>query len=190
MPSASQFIQIKRLQTGINGRIANTKQKRAADTYEGYAGSNISTLPPNVLLSNKFIVEEESGGGGGGGNLNTYTLALIDDTITHKLQNDPGDTISITDSNFYLAFSGVTSVLPKKIISLTITLTSDFMFQDSNIILPPEVLIDPIVISNKNPDVSIPINFNPYADNISFNIEFVDIDSSLTITQVVVDYES
>lgn len=66
MPSASQFIEIKRLQTGINGRIANTKPKRGADTYDGYAGSGILTLPPNVLLSNKFIVPEESGGGGGG----------------------------------------------------------------------------------------------------------------------------
>jgi hypothetical protein len=56
-PSAGQYIQIKRLQTGINGRIANTKpsEKRANDTYEGYAGRLLSTLPSNSLLSNKFI---------------------------------------------------------------------------------------------------------------------------------------
>lgn len=66
MPDSSQYIQIKRLQTGINGRIANTKTKRGADTYEGYAGSFLATLPPNALLSNKFIVPETGGGGGGG----------------------------------------------------------------------------------------------------------------------------
>ena len=59
-PSASQYIQIKRLQTGINGKASNSKSSNKKGSinhyaYDGYSGFGINRLPPNVLTSNKFL---------------------------------------------------------------------------------------------------------------------------------------
>jgi hypothetical protein len=71
-PSASEFIRYRRLQTLLRDKtVEDEKSKQAGVLRSNHGGyyaelSNMLVIPPNFLLSNKFIVPESGGGGGGG----------------------------------------------------------------------------------------------------------------------------
>lgn len=182
MASASQFIQIKRLQTGINGRIANTKSKRANDTYEGYAGSSLVTLPPNTLLSNKFIVPE-SGGGGGDCPVN-FGLPLIFDEVSGNLLLYAGAETTITAPNFCIEFNGTTSVIGDAIASVNFVFVTDGTLTDSNISVSVGTQINrPIIVTNKGNVNTAPVIFTtPISDLAGIKFIFSNVTFPLTVS--------
>ena len=186
MPDTGQFIQLQRLQAAINGKLANTKpsSKRANDTYEGYAGSTLVTLPPNALLSNKFI--SETGGGGGGGGI--YTVTLNTDLETGSQRFD--GSISIPDSSFTLQFEG-TDLLGYRITNFTITFNPMIQISFSNINTLSTGFYVNDVTDNKGA-TNILFQLSEPSDNVLTigNIAFSNIPSGSILTLVSITYKA
>jgi hypothetical protein len=186
MPSASQFIQIKRLQTGINGKLASTKtlNKRANDTYDGYAGTSLITLPPNALLSNKFIVTPGGGGGGGGGSA-TYTITM--NTALGTTDQKFEGSIPISDSTFTLHFEG-TALSGYVITGFSVVFTPEVSITSFNIDTGRAGLDINIIIGKGVTDIQFSSATTPSTIQSIDDIVFSDIPASLTATNVIIIY--
>ena len=183
-PSASQYIQIRRLQSGINGKSASTKpsSKRANDTYEGYAGTALTTLPPNALTSNKFI--PETGGGGGGGGIYTIDLNTRLGTTGQRYEGS----FSIPDTSFTLRLGG-TALLGHTIGSFAITIGAEIDVSTLEVSCQQA--------SVRPPDVDKGITFIEFTvlnltniPEITSDIIFTGLKSGVTITIVAVGYSA
>lgn len=186
MPDLSQYIQIKRLQTGINGRIANTKTKRANDTYEGYAGSGLTILPPNALLSNKFIIPETGDGGGGGGEpdcSNLYTLTLVMPDGDNIQLVSTTDEFTISASSFCIGFGGkTTGGVGQTILGINLVFDTSATITASNISITPDTPIQDPVITTKDTIVTFPLTFvTPISDASGIKVAFSNITAPVTV---------
>jgi hypothetical protein len=190
--SASQYTMIKRLQAGLSGKVGNTKpanKQGNADplSYDGYAGYSIPVLPPNALISNKFITS--SGGGGGGDLVVDMSTGILNGNIvnvrpnilvpagdfTIKLQNTQRETYPIY--YVYIIIDIPSNDIPNSF-SVALSGLPDWEPMYGGVDGNPDLTL--ITITNQPRDEVLTIDEN--------NIIFTGAPISSTITSVSLEY--